>query len=193
MIDASAAASPSMRAMTILATTLAISAQTALAQPPPDYFRGKTITIIVGTGEGGPYAIGAQLLARQWSKHIAGNPTIIVQSMPGGGGLKMAAWLQHVATRDGTVVGMPVQTVAMAQVLEPKDAQYDVRIWPWIGNMAVLRHHGDTELGPSCILPRCDRRPNCYHSRQSSCLQRPRPDDQSRCARRSSGRIQIAG
>ena len=109
------------------------------AQQPAAFYSGKTITIVVGTGDGGPYAIGAQLLARQWSRHIPGHPSIIVQAMPGGGGLRMGGWLQHVAPKDGTVVGMPVQTVAMAQVLEPKDVQYDVRTWPWIGNMAVLR------------------------------------------------------
>jgi hypothetical protein len=59
--------------------------------------------------------------------------------MPGAGGLKMASWLHTVAAKDGTVVGMPVQTVAMAQVLEPAAAKYDVGTWPWLGNMAVLR------------------------------------------------------
>jgi tripartite-type tricarboxylate transporter receptor subunit TctC len=60
--------------------------------------------------------------------------------MPGGGGLKGAGHLHNVAARDGSVVGMPLQTVAMAQVLRPKQAKHDVREWAWIGNMAVLRN-----------------------------------------------------
>lgn len=111
----------------------------ALPAAASDFYRGKTISIVVGTGDGGPYAIGAQMLARHWSRHIPGNPNIIVQAMPGAGGLKMASWLHTVAPKDGTVVGMPVQTVAMAQVLEPAAAKYDVGSWSWLGNMAVLR------------------------------------------------------
>lgn len=130
------------RRIVSLLGALGIGALSCLSSTPSaasDFYRGKTITIVVGTGDGGPYAIGAQLLARHWSRHIPGNPNIIVQAMPGAGGLKMASWLQTVALKDGTVVGMPVQTVAMAQVLEPAAAKYDVGTWPWLGNMAVLR------------------------------------------------------
>jgi tripartite-type tricarboxylate transporter receptor subunit TctC len=118
---------------------VALTANVALAQPASDFYRNKTITIVVGTGAGGPYAITAQLLARYWATHIPGAPTIIVQAMPGGGGRKMAGHMHNVAPRDGSVVGMPVQTVAMAQMLEPKQVKYDVRTWQWIGNVAVLR------------------------------------------------------
>jgi len=118
---------------------LAVSGHGAFAQSQADFYRGKTITIIVGTGAGGSYGIAAQLLARYWASHISGKPTIIVQAMPGGGGLKMAGYLHNVAPADGTVVGMALQTVAMAQMLKPKDVKHDVRTWPWIGNMASLR------------------------------------------------------
>ena len=106
------------------------SAQTA--------YPAKTITIVLGTGAGGGYAVASQLLSRYWPAHIPGHPTIIVQAMPGGGGLKMAGWLHHVAPHDGSVVGMPAQTVALEQVLQPKSAKYDVHSWPWIGSMATM-------------------------------------------------------
>ncbi len=118
---------------------VAICGLAPISSAASEFYRGKTISIVVGTGDGGTYAIGAQMLARHWSKHIPGNPNIIVQAMPGAGGLKMASWLHTVASKDGTVVGMPVQTVAMAQVLEPTSAKYDVATWSWLGNMAVLR------------------------------------------------------
>lgn len=111
----------------------------AFAQSAAKPYPSKTITIVVGTGAGGGYAVAAQLLARYWPSYIPGKPNIIVQAMPGGGGLKMAGYLHHVAPRDGSVIGMPVQTVALAQVLEPKDVKYDVHTWLWIGNMAILR------------------------------------------------------
>ena len=111
----------------------------ARAQPASDLFRGKTISIVVGTGDSGVYVIYARILARHWAKYIPGNPNIIVQAMPGGGGLRMGGWLHHVAPRDGTVVGMPVQTVAMAQVLEPKDVRFDVRAWNWLGILTETR------------------------------------------------------
>ena len=139
MIEAVARAACTACSALFVLGAVAMMACRVSAQPAPDFYRGRTITIVVGTGDGGPYAIGAQLLARHWSGHIPGKPAIIVQAMPGAGGLKMASWLHNVAPRDGTVIGMPVQTVAMAQVLEPKDVQYDVRTWKWIGNMAVLR------------------------------------------------------
>jgi tripartite-type tricarboxylate transporter receptor subunit TctC len=128
----------------IRTVAFAVAAMTALidvsrAQPASDFYRGKTISIVVGTGDSGAYVINARILARHWAKYIPGNPTIIVQSMSGGGGLRMAGWFHHVAQKDGTVVGMPVQTVAMSQVLEPKDARYDVRTWNWLGILTETR------------------------------------------------------
>jgi len=118
---------------------IAVPASGASAQSGSNVYPSKTITIVVGTGAGGGYAVAAQLLGRYWPSYIPGKPSIIVQAMPGGGGLKMAGYLHHVAPRDGSVIGMPVQTVALAQVLEPKDVKYDVHTWQWIGNMAILR------------------------------------------------------
>jgi tripartite-type tricarboxylate transporter receptor subunit TctC len=128
------------RLATIAAGIAAVAAplDDASAQAAAKPYPSKTITIVVGTGAGGGYAIAAQLLGRYWPEYIPGKPTVIVQAMPGGGGLKMAGWLHHVAPRDGSVIGMPVQTVALAQVLQPKDVKYDVHGWQWIGNMAIL-------------------------------------------------------
>jgi len=112
----------------------------ALAQSAADFYRDKNIKLIVAAGSGGTYAVYARLLARHWKKYIPGNPTVVIQHMPGGGGLKGAGYLQNVAPRDGSVIGMPLQTVAAAQVLRPSKAKHDVRQWQWIGNMTVLRN-----------------------------------------------------
>jgi tripartite-type tricarboxylate transporter receptor subunit TctC len=139
MFGATNSAIRSAAILTAGLAAVALPASGASAQPAGKPYPSKTLTIVVGTGAGGGYAIAAQLLGRYWPEYIPGKPTIIVQAMPGGGGLKMAGWLQHVAPHDGSVVGMPVQTVALAQVLQPKDVKYDVHGWQWIGNMAILR------------------------------------------------------
>lgn len=127
---------------TLFATVLAsvsVLVTGAQAQGMSDPLKNKRITIVVGTGAGGAYGVTAQLLARYWTGHVPGNPSVIVQAMPGAGGLKMAGYLHNVAPSDGTIVGMALQTVAMAQMLRPKAVKHDVRTWPWIGNAAVLR------------------------------------------------------
>jgi tripartite-type tricarboxylate transporter receptor subunit TctC len=139
MIERPGRAARYLMAIAFMVAGMTTLTSLSLAQTAADYFRGKTISIVVGTGDSGAYVINARILARHWSKYIPGNPNIIVQAMPGGGGLKMAGWLQHVAQRDGTVIGMPVQTVAMSQVLEPKDARYDVRTWNWLGILTETR------------------------------------------------------
>jgi tripartite-type tricarboxylate transporter receptor subunit TctC len=139
MIDRSGQAARRFAAIALTIAGMTALTSVSRAQSTPDFYRGKTITIVVGTGDSGGYVIAARFLARHWAKYIPGNPNIIVQAMPGGGGLKMAGWLDNVAQRDGTVVGMPAQTVAMTQVLDPKNAKYDVRTWNWIGVLTEMR------------------------------------------------------
>jgi len=112
----------------------------ASAQSAADFYKGKDLTLVVCAGAGGTYGIYGRLLARYWKAHIPGNPNVVIQHMPGGGGLKGAGYLHNVAAQDGSVVGMPLQTAAMAQVLRPKQAKHDVRKWHWLGNMTVLRN-----------------------------------------------------
>lgn len=118
----------------------ASAASGASAQSAAEFYKDKDIKLVVAAGSGGTYAVYARLLARHWKQYIPGNPTVIIQHMPGGGGLKGAGYLQNAAARDGSVIGMPLQTVAAAQVLRPQKAKHDVRQWQWIGNMTVLRN-----------------------------------------------------
>ena len=79
-------------------------AKPALAQAP--FYQGRTIQIVVGFGPGGGYDAYARLIARTIGSHIPGNPTLIVQNMPGAGSRVAANWLYNVAPRDGTAPGM---------------------------------------------------------------------------------------
>jgi tripartite-type tricarboxylate transporter receptor subunit TctC len=117
----------------ILTAALAPSGA-ALAQPAPDFYRGKTLTLVVGYSVGGGYDTYARVLARHMAKHIPGNPSIIVQNMPGAGSLRSANYLFSVAPKDGTVFGMFGRGLAMEPLIGGGAAQYDSRKFSWLGS-----------------------------------------------------------
>ena len=127
----------------VCAAALLLIASAARAQDGPD-FRGKTVTIIASFEAGGPYDFYSRLVARYLGAHLPGHPAIVVQNMPGAGGLRGANYLYNVAARDGTVMGVVSQTVAVGQVLaNTPGIQYDARKYAWIGriNSNVEVHH----------------------------------------------------
>ena len=75
---------------------------TPLAQAE-DFYKGKTLTIVVGFSPGGGYDVNARAVSRHISKHIPGNPSIIVQNMPGAGSMTSVRYLDATAPKDGTV------------------------------------------------------------------------------------------
>ena len=80
-----------------------LSVPGALAQQP--FFQGKTVRIIVGFTPGGGYDTYARLIARHLGKHLPGNPTVVVDNMPGAGSLSSANHLYNLARQDGSVIG----------------------------------------------------------------------------------------
>lgn len=113
---------------------LAGSVLPASAQPSPD-FSGKTVTIISSFGAGGGYTIYADLIARHLGAHLPGKPSVIVKTMPGAGGLNGTNFLANAAARDGTVLGVVPQTVAIAQALGEPGLRYDAAAFNWIGRV----------------------------------------------------------
>ncbi|HEY5622724.1 MAG TPA: hypothetical protein VIV14_03110, partial [Gammaproteobacteria bacterium] len=125
----------------------------ASAQEPADFYGPRTVTILVGSGPGGLTDLSARVIAAALEKHIPGNPTVIVQNMPGGGSVTMANHLFRSAPDDGTVLGYPVPGMITAQLLEPGRARYDGRALNWIGSafrttntLAVAATSGVTTL-----------------------------------------------
>ncbi|HEX2512496.1 MAG TPA: hypothetical protein VHK44_07860, partial [Xanthobacteraceae bacterium] len=116
---------------TLWATALATSA--AFAQSGDKFYEGKTIRIIVALGTGGDYDNYARIAGRHLGKYIPGSPTIIVQNMPGAGGLLAANHLANVAPKDGTVIGALHANTTLAQVTNAPNVEYDVRKFNWIG------------------------------------------------------------
>ncbi|MEX2454026.1 MAG: tripartite tricarboxylate transporter substrate-binding protein [Rhodospirillaceae bacterium] len=119
----------------ILALASAGTATPASAQAAESFFKGRTVTVIVGFGAGGGYANYCRQLTQYWSEHTPGKPNFICQYMPGGGGVLAANYLANVAPSDGSVLGMISDYAALAQLLEPEKVKYDIRKFKWAGVM----------------------------------------------------------
>jgi tripartite-type tricarboxylate transporter receptor subunit TctC len=106
------------------------------ANAADDFYKGKTITFMVGFSSGGGYDSYARLLAHHLPNHIPGAPTIIVQNMDGAGSMRAANHVYNVAPKDGTVIAAVNATLLMYQLLGGKGAQYDPAKLQWIGSVA---------------------------------------------------------
>jgi tripartite-type tricarboxylate transporter receptor subunit TctC len=119
-----------LAAVLLLASGTAAAAQQSVA----DFYRGKTIRLIVGVGVGSGYDINARAVARHLSAHIPGNPTIIVQNQPGAGSLTMTNQLYANGPFDGTVIGASFNGMPTTQLLQPGVARFDPVKLLWIGS-----------------------------------------------------------
>jgi tripartite-type tricarboxylate transporter receptor subunit TctC len=99
------------RAAVLALLTMTLGATGVRADPVADFYRGKTVRIIIGTSVGGAYGVFSQLAARHIGRFIPGSPTVIVQSMPGAGGLVSLNHLGTAAPRDGSVIALIHVTV----------------------------------------------------------------------------------
>ena len=134
-------------------TLAAVAAPPVLADEIADMYRGRTITILLGYGAGGTYGKTSLLLARHLGKFIPGNPTIVVQHMPGAGGLKSANFAYNAMPKQGYNLHMPPDMSMVSQVLRPNKVKYDARNFTWLGRVfgsnglvAVRRDTGVTSI-----------------------------------------------
>jgi tripartite-type tricarboxylate transporter receptor subunit TctC len=104
------------------AAAVLVAALPTRAQSVADFYRGKTIRMIIGYGPGGGYDIYGRLLAEFLPRHLPGNPTIVAQNMPGGGSFVAAKYLAEVAPKDGTALGSLAQTLALESAVNPSTA-----------------------------------------------------------------------
>lgn len=110
----------------------------ALAQSDADnFYRGKTISIYVGFGPGGGYDVYARLVSEFLSRHIPGNPNVVVENMPGAGGRIAVQYLYAVAPQDGTALSVPVQSMALDSLLNVLPGEVDARDFLAIGRMTT--------------------------------------------------------
>jgi tripartite-type tricarboxylate transporter receptor subunit TctC len=122
----------------IVAGAGAVVGPAAHADPVADFYKGKTITMLTGTALGSAYGIHAQIFREYFSRNLPGNPNVIVQAMPGGGGAKMVNYLYNAAPQDGSFIGFPLKYLAVDQVLGRKGLKYDARKFGYIGTLGPI-------------------------------------------------------
>src|SRR5262249_9208657 len=114
----------------LLALPGAASAQDAIA----DFYRGKNVNLIVGYSAGGGYDTYARIVGRHLGKHIPGQPSVVVQNMPGAGSLKLANFLFNVAPKDGATIGTFSRGMAMEPLIGGSNVQFDSTRFAWLGS-----------------------------------------------------------
>ena len=123
----------------IALASLSMAAQFASpgARAQDDFYKGRQIRLVVSTDAGGAYDTYARLLSQVMKEHIPGNPTIIVQNMPGAGGLKVANYMAATAPRDGTVIAATHASILTAQLTSPGSASFEAPRLSWIGSITT--------------------------------------------------------
>lgn len=129
-----------MRLRSILAVVLALlPATAAIADEVEDFYKGKTVKLLIGGNAGVSYDLAGRAIARHITRHIPGNPTMIVENMPGASSLIMMNHFYNRVPRDGTVIGAPLNNI----LLEPKlkllsgqggNVQFELGKMNWLGS-----------------------------------------------------------
>jgi len=135
-----------MCAMWVSAAALAaaLATQGARSAGVEDFYRGKTVSLLIGYSVGGGYDAYGRLLARHFGKHLPGNPSVVPQNMSGAGSLKAANYLYSVAPKDGSVIGTFSRSQGIAPLLDK--AEFDSTKFTWLGSvtdevsLCVTRH-----------------------------------------------------
>ena len=122
-------------AVALAAATL-VSSLPIRAEPIADFYRGKTLRMLIGYGPGGGYDIYGRLVAEFLPRHLPGNPTIVAQNMPGAGSFVAAKYMYEVAPKDGTVLGSLAQTLALDSMMNTS-TKLDVAKLPYIGRVVA--------------------------------------------------------
>jgi tripartite-type tricarboxylate transporter receptor subunit TctC len=121
--------------------SLLLSLSAARADEVADFYRGHQVNVIVGFGPGGGYDVYARLVARHIGKYIPGNPTVVVQNMPGAGSLRAANYIYSVAPKDGTAFGLFARDMVLVAVLGiDANVQFDPRKFTWLGSASSYAH-----------------------------------------------------
>lgn len=128
----------------LLAWAGALLACPAAADPVEEFYKGRTIRMIIGYGVGGGYDLYGRAAAEHLGRFIPGRPSIVPQNMPAGGSFVAAKYMFEAAPRDGSVLGVLAQTLALDTVMQGEKAGIDVSQMPYIGRMttSVEMGHG---------------------------------------------------
>ncbi|HEU4343519.1 MAG TPA: tripartite tricarboxylate transporter substrate-binding protein [Candidatus Binatia bacterium] len=130
-----------------------------------DFYKGKTIRVVIGYSAGGTNDLWARAIARFWSKYIPGNPDIIVQNMPGAGTMIAANYIYGVGKSDGLTVGLISPALFFNQIGGQKEVKFDWAKFAWIGSpegtSEMLSMRSDSpfktldDIRKASVPPRC--------------------------------------
>ena len=116
---------------------LALASPVTAADAVSDFYAGKSVSIIVSSTPGGGYDAYARMIARHLSEHIPGKPQVVVQNMPGAGGLTAANHFYNIAPKDGLIIGMLQNTVPFEPFYGNKQAQFEATKYNWVGSPSM--------------------------------------------------------
>lgn len=106
----------------------------AKAETAAEFYKGKTVAFIVASGAGGGYDLYARVIARAYPKYIDGNPTVVVQNMPGASGVRAMNHLYTVAAKDGSIIGLLQNFSSLAPFYNVPQATFDALKYNWLGS-----------------------------------------------------------
>ena len=128
---------PSFAKFALYLTLMASQTNPSSAQSDANFYNRKQIRLIVSTDAGGAYDTYARLMAQVLKDHIPGNPTIVIQNMPGASGLKTANYMYTSAPRDGTVIASTHASILTTQLTSPGAATFESTRFSWIGSVTT--------------------------------------------------------
>ena len=120
----------------VAAAAILMTAVTASAQPVAEFYHGRNMDLIVGSGPGGGYDLYARLLSRRMGEYIPGKPNLIVKNMAGGGGIRAGNLLYNVSPRDGSTIGTFSNAMITAPLIGSEATKFDPSKFTWIGSAA---------------------------------------------------------
>jgi tripartite-type tricarboxylate transporter receptor subunit TctC len=121
---------------TRLATALLLALLSCAPASAAEFYAGKKITFIAGSGVGGGYDLLARLAARHIGRLIPGHPTVIVQNQPAAGSLVAANQIYNTAPKDGTVIALIQRGMLLAKLTNPGAVRFELDKLNWLGNLA---------------------------------------------------------
>lgn len=140
----------------LMAAAIGGVGDSARAEDAAAFYAGRQINFIIPTTAGGGFDLYSRMLMEYMRKYIPGQPTIVMQNVPGAGGVRAANYVSSVAPRDGSVFGMPLSNIPLAEALDPDAVKYHSVAFSWIGTitpetevLAVWRNTGVASIEDS--------------------------------------------
>jgi tripartite-type tricarboxylate transporter receptor subunit TctC len=112
---------------------LVLAGAPAQADGVADFYKGKTVSLVVGSSTGGGYDAMARAVSRFIGRHLPGNPTVVVRNMPGAGGITALNYVYNAAERDGTMLALVQNNTPLEPLFGTKQARYDATRLNWLG------------------------------------------------------------